>query len=91
MSMKSNEIWKSVIFPTRTIKLLRPFSRNIQDLYFEFRPNGWMVQGLDKSIPYGSEYEIMEKDIQNNFSKYQFFAIMKKIIKLRFKIQIYYK
>lgn len=89
--MKSKEIWKSVVFPTRTIKLLRPFNKSVGDYYHEFRPNGWMVQGLDKSIPYGSEYEITERDIQNNFSKYQFFAIMKKLFKMRFKFQIYYK
>jgi hypothetical protein len=89
--MKSQEIWKSVIFPTRSIKLLRPFSKSPTDYYFEFRPNGWMVQGLDKDIPYGSEYEITQRNIEENFSQQQFFAILRKLFKLRFKFQIYYK
>lgn len=65
--LEAGKIWECSLFPKRSIRLIRIFFKNKGDRYFEFRPNGWMVQGITEGVDYGSEYEICEQDIIGNF------------------------
>jgi hypothetical protein len=62
--IKPGQTWNFVLMPKRSIKIVGFFNNS---KYSEFRPTGWIVQGYDNEVAYGSHYEIMESSINENF------------------------
>lgn len=87
--MKQNEIWQSTFYPNRSLRLIKRFVKDAKDRYFEFRPSGWIVQGLEKGQAYGSEYEITEDSLLKYWSPSSALNFFKRLFKLR--IKFYYK
>jgi len=77
--VKSGQIWRCLRFPKRNIKVLRNYER------------GWMVQGIENGLEIGSEYPIGIETIENNWSRSNFlFFTLRKLIKIRVRLQFYY-
>ncbi len=93
-NLKFGDIFFSKLIPNRSLRLLRKFSKNSNDRYFDFISEGWFVQGVMNNLDFGSEYEIKEFELLENYSKVNpssFWYKIKKLVKLRVKFSLYYK
>ena len=86
--VNSGQTYRCIIFPLRTIKVLRTFNKKQGEPYFDFRPNGYVVQGYASGRIDGGPYEITEESLISGFDR-SVFGFFQRLSRLR--VKIYYK